>query len=532
MTKKMLPSLERLHSLRKSLRPKLLSAERAFAGRSNFEGRKVDDFLSSISLVIGVSFFLFYFNKGMQVDLGVTVTEIDRLFYSLVSASFYAILFWIISLALLKQTIIRTPTTALLGVFSSIICAELVSGVVGTLLLDLRWDIIWANRVLLAIGPDMTYSMTYPDLPAENWRIWPFVGFCWVLLGAIYGFSDTKSRIFLLSFIPISIVLILFSTNSDLANFDHVSVRNRLIRILTLSVLVFSIARYFKNNSEEFIVNRARSFLTLMAVASFFLLIFSLDPPPWLQSLSAYLSPVPIIGPIFAPLSGPGVEPSAWGGLMVNLIVASAGCVLGLAVGIILAFCRQSQLAIIKWPSVVFIEVFRSGPLICWLYFALFLLGDLADPLFSNPEDFTNILRMMAIFTFFGGVYIAEVIRGGLQSVDSGQKEAAVALGLSPLQTKQSVELPNAIRTTLPSIVSVFIGLWKDTTLLYIIGVLDFLKIASTLSNTDFNFMGYYYEPLFFAAIVFWLPAFYVSRISMKIERSLGLVTEGGAERA
>ena len=114
----------------------------------------------------------------------------------------------------------------------------------------------------------------------------------------------------------------------------------------------------------------------------------------------------------------------------------------------------------------------------------MFLLRDVAVPLFCNSEDFDNIVRMMAIFSLFGGCYIAEVIRGGLQSVDSGQKEAAVALGLTPMQTKQFVELPNAIRTTLPSIVSVFIGLWKDTTLLYIIGVLDFLKIASTLSQT------------------------------------------------
>jgi general L-amino acid transport system permease protein len=159
------------------------------------------------------------------------------------------------------------------------------------------------------------------------------------------------------------------------------------------------------------------------------------------------------------------------------------------------------------------------------------MFGDMADPLFSDPEDFNNIIRMMVIFSLFGGVYIAEVIRGGLQSVDSGQKEAAIALGLSPIQTKQFVELPNAIRTTLPSIVSVFIGLWKDTTLLYIIGVMDFLKIASTMANTDFDFMGYYLEPLYFAAIVFWLPAFYISRISMKVEKSLGLVNDGGAER-
>ena len=161
-----------------------------------------------------------------------------------------------------------------------------------------------------------------------------------------------------------------------------------------------------------------------------------------------------------------------------------AGCVLGLVVGIFLAFGRQSRLPVVKWPSVSIIEIVRSGPLICWLYFAMYLLPDVVDPLFTNPEDFDNILRMMAIFSIFGGVYIAEVIRGGLQAVDSGQKEAALALGLSPIQTKRLVELPNAIRTTLPSIVSVFIGLWKDTTLLFIINILDFFKLAKDMPNT------------------------------------------------
>ena len=86
--------------------------------------------------------------------------------------------------------------------------------------------------------------------------------------------------------------------------------------------------------------------------------------------------------------------------------------------------------------------------------------------------DIEDIMRMLLIFGLFGGCYIAEVLRGGLQAVDSGQKEAALALGLSPMQTKLQVELPNAVRTTLPSIVSVFIGLWKDTTLLFIINII------------------------------------------------------------
>lgn len=242
--------------------------------------------------------------------------------------------------------------------------------------------------------------------------------------------------------------------------------------------------------------------------------------------------PAPILGKLAQGFSEPGLPPSQWGGLFVNLIVAAAGCVLGFFVGVALAFGRQSKLPFFKTPSIIFIELIRSGPLICWLYFAMYLLPDIVDPTFQNPEDFDNIIRMMLIFAMFGGCYIAEALRGGLQAVDSGQKEAALALGLNPIQTKLLVELPNAIRTTLPSIVSVFIGLWKDTTLLLIINILDFFLLAKNAPNTDLRFLGDFVQPIYVTAMVFWIVAFYLSRISLRIEKDMGLVKEGGGEMA
>ncbi|MEC7708557.1 MAG: amino acid ABC transporter permease [Candidatus Thermoplasmatota archaeon] len=510
----------------------LQKSETAVSGRSNFEGKEVDTKLSLVALSIGLISFIFYFMDSMGMEAVGEVTEADRAIYSLLSSAFAALAVWVICLVLLKQTFLRSSSAAILGILSAFLSAFLVEMALEIMLLEMRWDIVWSNRVLLAVGPDLTLAMTSDLIPAHNWRLWPFVVFSLILLGALYGTSDTKSSTFVPWFLVISIGFIAFATNEEYSNFNAESVRTRLLTIALLSLASFAISRWYNNRSEEYQVNRVKRVLTILVVCNFFLVIFMMDPPEFMQSLASFLSPIPIIGPMLDPLSEPGIPSTQWGGLFVNFIVATAGCVLGLGLGILFAFGRQSNLPVVKWPTVAFIEIFRSGPLICWLYFALFMLGDVADPLFSDPEDFSNILRMMAIFSFFGAVYIAEVIRGGLQSVDSGQKEAAIALGLSPIQTKQFVELPNAIRTTLPSIVSVFIGLWKDTTLLYIIGVLDFLKIASTLSQTDFNFMGYYLEPLYFAAIVFWLPAFYISRISMKVERSLGLVNEGGAERA
>ena len=507
-------------------------AEVAVSGRSKFEDRPSDDYLSMVALSIALISFIASLTESLSMSLGGEVTYSDRMIYSLFTAFFTSLAIWTISLAVLKQTILRTTSAALLGIISSFLSAFLVEMVLEILLLEMRWDIVWSNRALLAIGPDLTLAMTSDLVPAHNWRLWPFIFISMLILGASYGTSETKTRTFVIFFILFSIAFISFAAKSEYSNYNTDSVRNRLIGISALSLAAFSITRWYSTRREEYQVNRVKRVLGILLVCNFFLVIFMMDPPDSIQSLAAALGPLPVIGPMMDPLSESGVPSTQWGGLFVNFIVATAGCVLGLGLGVMLAFGRQSHLPVVSWPTVAFIEVFRSGPLICWLYFALFMLGDVADPLFRNPEDFSNILRMMAIFSFFGGVYIAEVIRGGLQSVDSGQKEAAVALGLSPMQTKQFVELPNAIRTTLPSIVSVFIGLWKDTTLLYIIGVLDFLKIASTLSQTDFNFMGYYLEPLYFAAIVFWVPAFYISRISMRVEKSLGLIKEGGGERA
>jgi His/Glu/Gln/Arg/opine family amino acid ABC transporter permease subunit len=321
-------------------------------------------------------------------------------------------------------------------------------------------------------------------------------------------------------------------------NYHRVVPLTNLVKAMLVGYLAYGSSYYYCSISEEYKAVRLRMYITIGAVATFFFAIIIMNPPELLKDLAVLLggeSPQDmrdaVIAGEFVPstldkLAGDGIEASQWGGLFVNLLVATAGCVLGFGIGVVLAFGRQSEQPFFSIPSVALIEIVRSGPLICWLWFAVFLMPDLMDP-FYNAED---IIRMLLMFGVFGGCYIAEVLRGGLQAVDSGQKEAALALGLSPLQTKLQVELPNAVRTTLPSIVSVFIGLWKDTTLLFIINILDFFKLAKDLPATDLRFLGNFLEPLYVTALVFWVFAFYLSRVSMKIEKGLGLVREGGGE--
>ena len=286
--------------------------------------------------------------------------------------------------------------------------------------------------------------------------------------------------------------------------------------------------------------DRLKSRVAVAGVLTFFFALVIMNPPEFVKDIAAFLGGEPaqdrlddVVAGTYVPstldkLAGDGIEASQWGGLFVNLIIATAGGVLGFGIGVVLAFGRQSDQPFFSVPCVAVIELVRSGPLICWLYFAVFMMPDLMDPFF-NAED---IVRMLLMFGIFGGCYIAEVLRGGLQAVDSGQKEAAMALGLSPMQTKLQVELPNAVRTTLPSIVSVFIGLWKDTTLLFIVNILDFFKLSKDMPNTDLRFLGSFLEPVWVSALVFWVFAFYLSRVSMKIEKNLGLVREGGGEAA
>ena len=397
----------------------------------------------------------------------------------------------------------------------------------------------------------------------------------WAIVGGIYGTLAEKPRNFIVPFTFFSLGLVLIANNQTFINYDSDGTLWRLMFATILAMVSFLLANRYSVSVEEFQANRIRGYFMAASVVVFFSIFIIMDPPESIQKFAcdeinyeynqieildsegvgtgnftngsevmgwecgmAHFQgsdgndPVPILGKLAQGFSEPGLKPSQWGGLFVNLIVAAAGCVLGFFVGIALAFGRQSKLPFFRTPSILFIELIRSGPLICWLYFAMYLLPDIVDPTFQNPEDFDNIIRMMLIFAMFGGCYIAEVLRGGLQAVDSGLKEAAVALGLNPIQTKLLVELPNAIRTTLPSIVSVFIGLWKDTTLLLIINILDFFLLAKNAPNTDLRFLGDFVQPVYVTAIVFWVVAFYLSRISLRIEKDMGLVKEGGGEMA
>ncbi len=218
----------------------------------------------------------------------------------------------------------------------------------------------------------------------------------------------------------------------------------------------------------------------------------------------------------------PGLQPvavSQWGGLTLNLMLASAGIGISLPIGIALALGRRTRLPVVKVLCVTFIEVFRGVPLITLLFMSQVLV-----PL-AFPKDFPldNLFRAAVVITLFSSAYMAENIRGGLQSLHPGQAEAARALGLPGWQTTLLISLPQAIRNVIPAIVGQFIGLFKDTSLIYIISMLDVVEIGRTFIQGNTEYLSHAKELFIFLAAVFWVFTYGMSYISGKVEEHMGV---------
>jgi len=212
-----------------------------------------------------------------------------------------------------------------------------------------------------------------------------------------------------------------------------------------------------------------------------------------------------------------------WGGLYLTLFVTVAGISTGMPLGILLAIGRRSQLPVIKAFCVMFIEFVRGVPLISLLFFSGFMLPLLFPPEAGIPDGTT---RAMIVITLFSAAYIAEIVRGGLQAVPKGQTEAAQAQGLSAGKIQRLIVMPQALRAVIPAMVGQFISLFKDTSLLAIIGVAEFLQIA-TIANTQQDFLGKGLQPVTYAfvALGYWAFAYTMSKESRRLETRLGVGT-------
>jgi len=211
------------------------------------------------------------------------------------------------------------------------------------------------------------------------------------------------------------------------------------------------------------------------------------------------------------------VDSDEFGGFLLAIVIGVSAISASLPLGILLALGRRSDMFLVKTISVGFIEFIRGVPLITLLFTASLLLAYFLPP----GTNFDLILRVIILASLFSAAYIAEVVRGGLAALPRGQYEAADALGLDYWQAQRLIIMPQALKISIPGIVSTFIGLFKDTTLVAYVGLLDPLIGVTRIMRADIDWKGIYWEPYIFVGAIFFLICFGMSRYSMYLEKKL-----------
>ena len=210
-----------------------------------------------------------------------------------------------------------------------------------------------------------------------------------------------------------------------------------------------------------------------------------------------------------------------WGGFLINFYLAVVSIALSFPLGVMLALGRRSTLPLLRWLSTAYIELIRGAPL-----FVLLLLAGVALEFFIPASIAPDaIFRAVTVFTLFTAAYLAEVIRGGLQSIPKGQAEAGKALGLSTFRITFLITLPQALRNVIPAQIGQFISLFKDTTLAGVaLSVFDLLNVGTAITKQDdYLGQGLIYESLAFVGLLFWVGSYVMSRESQRIEKKLGV---------
>ncbi|GAB4357015.1 MAG: hypothetical protein Kow0026_17100 [Oricola sp.] len=288
--------------------------------------------------------------------------------------------------------------------------------------------------------------------------------------------------------------------------------------------IVFPVAALILLTGGDFEIGRLYIYLGIFAVVALaiafaFAKLSDSDPLPALKTLAVIFIGLYVLLFILDMDFGlRHVETEVWGGLLVTLVIAVTGIAASLPLGIVLALGRRSALPIVRFFSIVFIEFWRGVPLITVLFMSSVML-----PLFL-PEgvSFDKLLRALIGVALFSAAYMAEVVRGGIQALPKGQYEGAMALGLNWTQMMRMIILPQALKLVIPGIVNSFIALFKDTTLVLIIGLFDFLgQIQSSYADPVWSSPVQAMSGYAFAAMTYWLFCFGMSRYSQFMERRL-----------
>ncbi|SEG77426.1 amino acid ABC transporter permease, partial [Bosea lathyri] len=382
-------------------------------------------------------------------------------------------------IAWVRANLFSSPINSLMTLVCVYIVVTSVPELIRFYFLDAVWtgtnrDACLADKVGRPVGACWAYVgdrlqyFIYGSYPVpQRWRV--NIVFAMFALGVVWMLWDKAplkkvGAFFFFVMLPISAYLLLLGGNGAESFL-------RFLILLTFALAVLYLVLSFVPTLARFWVGPA-------------LLAVEVAAPPWqrfYRPKRLILMSMVVFGIIamLASTAGlPRVDTGLWGGMMVTFLIAAVGIVFSLPLGVMLALGRRSRLPVIQLLSVIFIELVRGVPLITVLFMANTML-----PLFV-PQEYSpdRLLRPLIGVALFAAAYMAEVIRGGLQAIPKGQYEGAMSLGLGYWQMMRLIILPQALRIVIPGIVNTFIGLFKDTTLVTIVGIFDFLRtIEATL---------------------------------------------------
>jgi general L-amino acid transport system permease protein len=377
----------------------------------------------------------------------------------------YTLLGW------LRRNLFSTWYNALLTVLCLALVALAGRSALEWALGQARWEVITANLRLFLVGQ-------YPA--SATWRVWACVGLLAALIGLSYGVWGRGRRADALGVVGLPVVLALVFEGET---------RIALLAAGAAGALGLGLGRW----------RRAR----LARWAVFGWVIY-----------------FPLVIVLVSGFGGEGsvlplVPTNLWGGLLLTLLLSVVGIVFSFPLGVLLALGRQSGLPAVRALSVTYIEVLRGVPLVTVLFMAQLML-----PLFLPNVTIDRVVRAMAGIVLFSAAYLAENVRGGLQAIPRGQYEAARALGLNTWKMMLLIILPQALKIVIPVLVGQFIALFKDTSLVVIVGLLELMGIAkAVLAQPDF--LGLQAEVYLFVALVYAVFCYLMSDLSQRLERRL-----------
>lgn len=383
-------------------------------------------------------------------------------------------------IAWLRRNLFNSWLNSLITVLLLWAIGTLLFRIIGWMIMDANWAPVTTNLRLFWIG-------RYP--PAELWR----VQVCLALVLLLFGISAGIWR-----GIIQSVTIGIAAGAAVLAFFPFgLAAQAYLAGLVALIGLTFALGRW-----QGLRLRRTTIALWLLSPLIVLLLIRGTSLTPFL----------------------PPVNTNLWGGLLLTLMLTVVGITASFPLGVLLALGRRSNLPVVKGFCITYIELIRGVPLITVLFMALLML-----PLFLPPSvRIDTVVRVIVAITLFSAAYLAENVRGGLQSVPNGQVEAARSLGLNVFQSMLLIVLPQALRAVIPAIVGQFISLLKDTSLVAIVGLFDLLGIAgAVIEQPAWQTVsgGVQREVLLFTAFVYWVFCFTMARVSRHIERRLGVGT-------